>query len=325
MPITGPSSYVSTIEEFEQHWLSADTALGPGNEIVLPNGTNRAGLIALKNALIAKRSDLQARLNDKEVARGDMELKKAALLDRLVQFNDKIRAFFPGSKWVPALPNVPGPAEAQSKITDPLEDAANLWLQINADPLTAAPVTLLGGYTQAAFAADIAALKAAYATLNAAETKLKVTREERNDIQDEIYAVLKSYRQVLPTFFAKTHALVESLPRLTPLPGATPAAVTAEAVWDATLEQARITWTASSDPDLFQYEVRFSPGPVYSTDDETVIGNIPPGGPLELLTAAGLDSPGSVAGYRVYVMLTTGNENGSNTVVVTRPLAGPGP
>ena len=319
MPITGPSSYVPVTEEFEQHWLTADTTLGAGNEIVFPDGINQAALTAKKDELVAKRADVEGRLNNKEVARGDLDLKKAALLQRLVQFNDKVRAFYPNSKWLPALPKTPGPAEAQGKITTPLDDCNNLWQQINADPGTAAPLTLLGGYGQATLDTDLAALKTAYTALNSSETTLKVTRQERNQLQDAIYAILKSYRQVLPTFFPKDSALVASLPRLSPIPGSTPDAVTASGTWDAATQQARISWTASTESNLADYQVRFSSGPVYSTEDESVVATVPGGGSLETLTNAGLASAGTTASFRVYVRLTTGNEKGSNTVVVTNP------
>lgn len=318
MPISGPSSYVPTADEFIQHWTLADSTLGVGNEIVLPDGTDQAGLTTQKDALVSKRADVQAKLNDKEVARGDLEVKKAALLGRLVQFNDKIRAFFAGSKWVNALPAAPGGAEAQSRITDPLDDVSSLWQQINADPDTPAPVTLLGGYDQATLVTDLAALKTAYSTLNSAETTLKVTREERNDLQDGLYAVLKSYRAVLPTFFAKGDALVESLPRLTPAPGSTPDAVVLSGQWDDVNTFAQLNWTASSDPNLTSYDIRMSPGPTYSTSDETVVDSVIPG-TLGYTTLEGLELPGSTAGYKVYVVTSTGNEKGSNAVIISRP------
>ena len=40
---------------------------------------------------------------------------------------------------------------------------------------------------------------------------------------------------------------------------------------------------------------------------------------LTYATNVGLAAPGSVALFRVYVVLTTGNEKGSATVKVTRP------
>lgn len=318
MPISGPTSYVPTTEEFLGHWAAVDTALGAGNEIVLPGGVNRGALQTKLNALVAKQADLQAKINAEEVARGDVEIRREDLLLRFNQFADKVRALLPGSKWVRALPAAPGINDAQSKFVQPLDDIGNLWGLINADP--AIPdITLLGGYAVATFLTEVTALKAASTTLNLARSNTKIALEERNDLQDEIYAILKNYRQVMPTFFAAGHALVESLPKLTPDPGSTPDAVNANGSWDATQNQAKLTWSASSDPNLAHYEIRFCPGPDYSTEIETVVGNVSPSAPREFLTDAGLSAPGNVASFKVYVITSTGNEKGSNTVVITRP------
>jgi len=320
MPITGPSSYVQTTQEFLSHWASADTALGAGNEIELPDGTDHAGLQTKLDSLIAKRSGVQSSLNSKEVARGDVEIKKAALITRVVQFNDKIRAFFPDSKWIVALPVAPAQTESQGRVVPIMDDVASLWQQINADPGTAAPVTLLGGYTQAMFATDRTALNTSYNSLNAAEQTLKLTREERNKLQDGIYQNLKSYRLVLPTFFAKDDALVASLPRLTPLPGSTPISVTLSGSWVSPPGNAVLNWTASSDPNLMHYELRVTLGPVYDTDSDTTV-NIYGPGDLTASTLSGLGTPGDTASYKLYVITNTGNESGSNVVVITRPMA----
>jgi len=82
---------------------------------------------------------------------------------------------------------------------------------------------------------------------------------------------------------------------------------------------AKLTWSASSDPNLQEYEIRFCAGASYSTETETVVGNVLPAAPRELLTAAGLAAPGNTASFKVYVVLTTGNEKGSNTLTLTRP------
>ena len=319
MPISGPTSYVPVTEEFLGHWAAVDTALGAGNELVLPGAVNRAALQTKSNALVAKQADVQAKINAEEVARGDVELKRQDLLLRANQFNDKIRALFPGSRWVRALPNVPTINEAQSKFVQPLDDIGNLWGLINADPATPAAVTLLGGFAVTAFLSDVTALKTASTTLNIARSNTKIAIEERNDLQDEIYPILKNYRQLMPTFFAATHALVESLPRLTPEPGTTPAAVTLNFSWDAVLLKVKLTWSASTAADLYQYEIRFCAGPNYDTDLESVIGNISPTALREFFTDAGLAAAGNVASFKVYVITTTGNEKGSNAVVVTRP------
>jgi len=321
MPISGPTSYVSTTEAFLTHWLAGDTALGAGHEIVVSGGVARGGLQTRLNDLNTKRTEVQSDLSDEEIAREDVELQKIALLLRINQFNERVRGVLSGTKWERALPLVPTISEAQSKFTDPLEKAARLWHRINADPATLAPLVLQGGYMQAMFVADIATLKATFTTWTAAGTDAKISLEERNDIQDLIYAVLKDYRNAMPTHFTAGHALIESLPDLTPKPGSTPAAVTINVVWDPVTLQAKITWSASTAADLFQYEIRFCAGPNYNTETENVIGNVSPGSPLEFLTAAGLAADGNVASFKVYVVTNTLNEKGSNAMSIVRPVA----
>lgn len=320
MPISGPTSYVSTTGSFLAHWLACDTALGAGNEIGLTGGVARAGLQTLLNNLNTKRTDVQSDLADEEIAREDVELQKTALHLRINQFNERVRGVLSGTKWERALPLVPTISESQSKFTDPLERAARVWLRINTDPATLAPLVLQGGFTQAMFVAAITALKTAYTTWTAAGADAKISLEERNDIQDLIYPVLKDYRNAMPTYFTKGHALIDSLPDLTPAPGSTPAGVTINVVWDPVLLMAKITWSLSSAADLFQYEIRFCAGPNYDTDTENVIGNVSPTDPREFLTLAGLAAAGNVASFKVYVITTTGNEKGSNAVAVTRPV-----
>ena len=318
MAITGPASYLSTTDEFLSHWLSADTTLGVGNELTLPSAVARADLQTRRDDLGARVLDVQMKLTALEVARGDIEIRKEGLLLRLNQFNEKMRALHENSKWARALPLVPGIGEGPSNFATPLDAANSVWQLINADAAVT-DVTLLGGYTQATFATDIVALKTAFTAYNTAAAVLSVTREERNDLQDAIYDILRKYRQTLPTAFAKNHALVDSLPRLSPEPGSTPDAVTATSVWDVALSSAKLTWTASADTNLSEYEIRFCAGPNYSTDNESAIGSVSPTAPREFLTNTGLSAPGNVATFKVYVITTTGNEKGSNTVAVTRP------
>jgi len=318
MPITGPASYLATSDEFLGHWDSADTTLGVGNELKLKDGSGRAVLVTRKDSLVARRATVQVRLNQQEVARGDIEVRKEALLERINQFNDKVRFLLGGTKWERALPQVPSQSDGQGSFTVALDDAAALWLMINDDPALA-DIVLLGAYTQAMFVADIAALNAAFTTYTTAGAKVAVAIEDRNDVQDVIYEMLKQYRQAVPTYFAKTHALVDSLPRLTPEPGSTPNAVTANGSWIVVSLMAKLLWTLSTHANLLRYEIRFCAGPNYSTENESVIGTVLAGGLLEFLTDSGLTTPGNVASFKVYVVTTTGNEKGSNTVVVTRP------
>lgn len=109
------------------------------------------------------------------------------------------------------------------------------------------------------------------------------------------------------------------LPEISPAPGSTPEGVTINAMWDVPSLQAKLTWAASPEANVEQYEIRFCPGPNYSTDDESVVGNVPAGpGPFEFLTDAGLWAPGNIATFKVSVVTTTGHEKGSNAASVTR-------
>ena len=52
-----------------------------------------------------------------------------------------------------------------------------------------------------------------------------------------------------------------------------------------------------------------------------ILATIPAGTtPMKLLSAFALNTPGQTVGYKVYVVVTTGNERGSEAVYVTRPV-----
>jgi hypothetical protein len=321
MAISGPASFLPTIDEFLGHWETANTELGAGNEIVLADGTTRAGLLAKRNELEGLRNTVTTKLMDQELNREDIEARKAALLVRVNQFNDTVRADFAGTKWERVLKAVPTQSDSQSNFVDPLVASNHIWTRLNAAIAPAAPLTLLGGYTQANFNTDIVALNAAYPIWTESVNDSKFAREDRNDMQDVIYAILKAYRLKAPTKFVAGHAVIDSLPRLTPEPGATPQAVTINATYDQTQEAAKVTFAASPETNVVEYEVRVVPGPDYNADDENVVGNIPAGpGPFTFFTSASLAAPGNVISIKVYTINDTDNEKGSNPVTVIRPL-----
>lgn len=134
----------------------------------------------------------------------------------------------------------------------------------------------------------------------------------------EARALLISYTKALPVRVAAGSPLLGAMPRLWPLPGHTPEPVEAAGGW--TGSAARLEWSECTDALQAGYQVRVCAGPDFSTEDEWVAGNVPAGGERSLETLAGLKRPGQVASYRVYVLLKTGNERGSTTVTVTRPV-----
>jgi hypothetical protein len=319
MPITGPTSFVSTTELFLTHWGLANTALGVGNEIVLQGNVALAGLQTQYDALIAKRLDLTGKLNIEETARGDVELKKIAGLLRLNQFNEAVRADFGGTKWEHALPNVPGIGDGQGVFVPALEDGSTLWGQLNAGIAPAPPLLLLGAFAQATFATEIVALNTAYKNWRAAGLIAGLALAERNDIQEVIQPLLVLYRKKLPTKFAVGHALVESLPALSPPPGSTPDGVTINGAWNTVSGQADIHFGPSTSANVVQLELRVCSGATYNTDLESVVASLTPADPRVFHTVASLPAPGNIASFKVYEINSTGNEKGSNTAVVTRP------
>jgi hypothetical protein len=81
---------------------------------------------------------------------------------------------------------------------------------------------------------------------------------------------------------------------------------------------AQVTWTPRTNPNPDRYSILTAPGPTYRATAESVVGTVA-AGTEEFSTNEGLAAPGATALYKVYVVLTTLNERGSNTVSVTRP------
>jgi len=321
MPITGPSSYIPTTNEFLAHWDAANTALGAGGPLLLPGGTTRANLLTQRDALQTKQSEVEGQVNSLEIARADLLDKKLDLHLHGGQFNDKVRALLGTTAFARALPQLPQPQDGQGHFVPPLDDISTLWGKINAAagiPGFTPPLLLLGGYAVADFNTALAALKAQFSTASSEEVLVSLKLAERNAVQEIIYPWLKSYRQVLPTYFAANSPLVASLPKLSPEPGSTPDAVLANGVWDGPTTQGKLTWDASSSPDLAEYEVRWSPGTTYDSANEVVLGSIDPTATREFFTSQGLGTSGDVSVFKVYVKTTTGNERGSNSVKITR-------
>jgi hypothetical protein len=321
MPISGPASYVPTIDLFLPHWAEVNLALGGGGPLVLMSGGTLLILTGYRDSLAAFAFSIGDLLNDEQIARQDIELKKTALLARLGEFNRKVRGFLGQTPYVAALPAAPSIGSSPGVILESMDDVQSLWTKINAAtiPGFTGPLTLVGSYNLATFTTDLVALKTAYTTSQAADQATAIERQRRNDLQELAYVVLRDYRAAVIGLFAEGDALVESLPRLSPEPGSTPNAVVATIVWDAVQQQAKITWTESTDPNLSHYVIRFCAGAEYSTETESTIDSVAASSPREFLTDAGLANPGDVASFKVYVVLTTDNEKGSNTVTITRP------
>lgn len=323
MPITGPASYPSVTREFLEHWKQADAALGSPGAIILSGGVAAADLAELLEALDAARDSVSDAGIDRTLAREQLNGTIAGLQGRMVEFNGRVRADFSGSAFERTLPKAFALGDAESGVREGLRQVSRLWTRIDgvapAPAGVALPFLLREGYGRAKFDADREVLRERYAALSDAEVDLRLARERRNDLQEDIYEALKAYRLKLPTLFPPGHALAASLPSITSEQGHTPDPVDARVSWDAAAGRAEITWTESGDAALKGYEVRGVPGGSYGAEDEAVLAFIPAGAERRLATDFALGSPGLTAGFRVYVQLLTGNERGSEAVHVTRP------
>lgn len=328
MPIQGASSFVPTSQAFLSHWAEVDAHFGEDGALVLAGsllGTatplTRAAFSALYEQLLAQRTAVTDALVELDFARADLAALKGRLVARIGELSQRIHGQLPGSKFERALPALPDTDSTQSTLAEAAGRLRRVWQALNAAPATGLPQPLLlrDGFTLAAFTADVSALAPAYLRLAEEAGAVKLEREERNDLQDKIYAVLKAYRRVMPTMVPPGHALAASLPALSPAPGGTPEPVALTGTWEAASQQALLTWGASAEATLDHYEVRAVPGPDYDGEDETVVAAVARDAPRELRTAQFLAAAGSQASFKVYVVLATGNEAGSAAVSVTRP------
>jgi hypothetical protein len=112
--------------------------------------------------------------------------------------------------------------------------------------------------------------------------------------------------------------VIDTLPRLTPLPGHTPVPVNASAIFQAP-NATKVVYDASSEATLARYELRGTVGDHYDEDDAVVIASHAPNEAREFTTVFGLDQPGAEIALKVFVVLDTGNEAGSAAMLVQRP------
>jgi len=211
---------------------------------------------------------------------------------------------------------LPQQSSAEGVFVKPMRDCENVWVLADAEGVE---FELTGNFGVADFTALFATLNAAYTTLNTAEKELEYSRAKRNTLQNDVKTLLSGYRPAVEGLFLPDHPLVATIPVLYATGSRTPDPVTAAATYDAADHKAVITFTESTDKDLDRYELRGVPGPEYDGDDEQVIATLPKGAsPREFRTDFSLAGPGMAASFKVYVILTTENEAGSEEVSVER-------
>lgn len=340
MPITGPSSYLPTTDEFIAHWTAVNQTLvgpglpPPGGWPVLALAGNRVliGLQALRTNLAVARTDVELKLNMKEIARADVMIKRETLLARCAQFGDNLRAHWAGTPQEAALRPLARVSDGYAKVETTLDDVTTLWSLVNSaaappgvtlpltlPPLSNATTPVPPPYTQGNLVFDSGMLKAAHTTLKNTEVGLDSARGVREALEAQINDYLPAYREAVAARLPADHPLQASLPRYSPLPGSTPEPATANGTWNSVTGMADIAFIPSTSTSVVRYELRYVAGPDYNSEDESTAGTIAAGSPSVFHTLAGLPAPGTTASYRVYAITADGNERSSNTVVINRP------
>ena len=323
MPITDLGSHVTTGEEIKSHWtdVNADRVAGAGTALLLADGYSLADLttdVATVAAAITGQENLD---NAITLATTTRDTRKGSLRDRLIEFREAVQYRAKGSGYALSLPETPHADGSEQKILKALDDMSNLWLRLNADatvPNFTPPLLLRGGAALAPFQTELATLRTNYKAVTDAENDARIGRNLRDLLLPPLRNRFVLYREAITVEYGPTHPFTTSLPDVSPQPGSTPDPVTLTGPWNAATSQADFTWTTSTNPNLDSYQARVSLGTTYDAATATVIGNFPPG-TTSFSTAEGLTNPGDVASVKVFVILTTGNEAGSNTVTITRP------
>ncbi|MBC8064508.1 MAG: hypothetical protein H7Y17_06745 [Chlorobia bacterium] len=319
MPFSGPSSWLATIDEFIGHWTDVNAALSP-SVMTLPSGYLIAGLQADRTALAAAITALEGAINVVEGHRTSRDNQEEPILARMRALAAYIRGPLMDSVYVGQIPDLVLRSSSSGLWIKAMDDHQHIWTTINASPPAGftPPLILPGGHTVAQFGTLVSTLKTTFTNLTQADQDMDREHDERDQIYFRIRDELATYRAMVTGLFAEGHALVLSIPRLVPLPGHTPDPVVLSGAWNALNEKADLSWTASVDPDLASYSVRRSGATPYDASTETAVESVLPG-TLAISTDDGLSAPGSTMGFKVYVVLSTGNERGSNAVSVSRP------
>lgn len=323
MPLSGPASYVPTISEFRSFWQVVDGSSGTPLLITDPRNPTgpRLGVAVMTtlyealDAHAAEVSDCETELDYRQMRLAEARREAVAAAQ---EFQRKVRADGRLQHLARRLTTLPAATYGEGPFMKGMNAVRLRWK--TAESLLGAPFPLTSGETHAGFRTRVAALDAAFEAAEEADLLWALARMRRDETQALARAVLASFRTAMEGEFLPEDPLLVSLPRIYPLAGHTPDAVALHAAWEAENSRAKLTWPASADADLSHYEVRASHhARRYSTEDERVLGRVEKGAAREFFTTDGLAAPGATGRYKVYVVLTTGNERGSAEAAVTRP------
>ena len=312
---------------FSEHWLIGNSLLGAPMHVKIgladKSEVTQAIFDGWRTTLQNQQNAVQTALTAAQIARGNVNVMKTELLVKFGLFTTLLDGYFKGTGCYEARPYAPTFNDGKENFLRPLGAMMNLWAEINADSAPAGvtlPLVLGDSTNQGAFASALSALIFGFWVMEKKELALAVTRGKRNVTQAKAYETMRQYREVATAKYKLHPEMVESLPRLTPLPGHTPARVNSSAVFEAP-NQSKAIYDASTDAMISHYELRATAGGSYNDEDAVLVATNEPGAAREFVTPFGLTQPGAKVAFKLYVVLTSGNEAGSAEMVVERPVS----
>lgn len=326
MPISGPNSYPATMSQFIQHWTDLNVAIG--TPLVLSGTRNVALLTTWLDTVQTRISETMSAVLSATNRKGELDVMKANLISWTVIFNATVRADHGTLSYARNLQNAPQQSAGRGQFVEPLVKTQQIWNDLNAATGTDIALTRRRTLPNGTLATETLEL-ADYVTLidamqeqwNAwtrAQQAAENIREQRNDAMQLAYDAMRDYRLKVPLELPPGHALLDSLPSLSPDSGATPDAPEATAAWNPATEQADLAATPSTTPEVDRHELRFSPEDPYNAENEIVLTTIPAGQPLTHTTSIGLAIPGDTARFSWVALTPDGRESRSNITAVTR-------
>jgi hypothetical protein len=320
MPFSGPGTYLETMDEFIGHWTDVNADLNPG-AMTMPGGYTLANLNTDRDACETKMTDLEGVVNTLEMHRSDRDLQELPLIADMKQLANYVRGQFPNTKYIGTIPAMPSLNAGAGVWQKAMRDSGELWDAINVDPPEGftPPLILPNTTTRAQFGTKSTAHNLTLENFHNTFPRVERAIFERDEIYNRVAAELGKYRAAVLSLYGEESPFFLSVPRLYPLPGHTPDPVALTGFWDIDKEWAEFNWSTSADPDLQHYVLRRSGSNPYSTATEQHVATIN-AGILTFTTDEGLLTPGATMRFKLYVVLNTGNERGSNVVEITRPL-----
>ncbi len=300
---------MATFNQFLEHWTLANAELSPG-AVVLTGGYDLADY----TADLATLEDLYETLAEDEVTlvsqRVTRDSTEPLISERMRQFRAFVKGAHGDSNWAHSLPDTPMGSSQGGIWINAITKFKKVWTEM--DAVLTPDVTLTGGYTLANFTTQTDALAAALTDISESQVSTKKALEDRNDLYDVLRKHLANYRLVVEGSFPAEHAMIESIPRLYPLPGHTPTAPTGVSLhYNAISGQFDISWNAVEDGDLDHYRIDYALASAEDFGEPTTFLASVPAGTLSYSTSVGTSTPGLGISIKVYAVLDTGNEAGS--------------